>query len=397
MKESIFNYYTIINGKKYLYNSNNSGLLELSKDYFNDEEKKYLAEHKFYVQDGEDEIQELEKEVNDSIRLGSKSLELTIALTNQCNFKCAYCYQDKNQIIMSEQTANDILQKIREILETGNYEEIWIHYFGGEPLLNIPILKYLDKNIQLIAQENNIKYHTYLTTNGSMLTGDVLSEVKFENIQLTFDGKENTHNRLRISEQFHFKEEIDLLEKILNKTDAHIILRMNACVQNKNEILDFYQYILESYEYERIEINLNRMIKYHEEDNFEMIAQQEYAELLHKLQILVGEMTGKTQLPVPRKTPCKFTCGIAYSIRPDGYCNPCSGSAENGTILFKDVDITKRNKIKFREECKQCVCLPLCLGGCVVQHDLKVGCCAYEKFCLDGILKNYIEKTEVSG
>lgn len=395
MKESIFNYYITINNKKYLFNTNNCGLLELPETDFTDEEKEYLVEHGFYVKDEEDEIQKLENEINDNIRQKDNTLELTIALTNQCNFRCAYCYQDKNHKVMTEQTAGYIIQKIKELLSTREYEELLIQYFGGEPLLNVPILKQLDKNIKLIAQKENVKYHTYLTTNGAMLNDELLSTVGFENIQLTFDGKENTHNRLRISDNFHFRDEIILLQKIIENTNARVILRMNACAQNKSEILDFYQFILKTFGHERIDINLNRMIKYHEDDDFEMMTEQEYAELFYELQMLVGKITGKLQLPIARKTPCKFTCGIAYSISPDGCCNLCSGSSKDGTILFKDIDITEYNLIKFREECKRCVCLPLCLGGCEVQYELSAGCCTYEKFCLDSILRSYIEKMEV--
>lgn len=361
MNASIFNYYSTINNKKYLFNSDNCGLLELPEADFANEEKEYLIEQGFYVKDDEDEIQKLKKEINDNIRRKDSTLELTIALTNQCNFRCKYCYQDKNHKVMTRQIADDIIQKVKEILNTGQYEEICIHYFGGEPLLNIPILKRLDKNIKLIAQNENVKYHTYLTTNGSMLTDELLSTMEFENIRLTFDGKEDTHNSLRISDSFHFRDEILLLQKIIENTNARVVLRMNACAQNKCEILDFYQFVLENLGYERISVNLNRMIKYHENDDFEMLTQQEYAELFYELQMLVGKITGKTQLPMDGKTPCKLTCGIAYSISPDGCCNLCSGSSTGGTMLFKDIDIAKYNLIKFREECESCVCLPLCL------------------------------------
>lgn len=394
MKASIFNYYATINDKKYLFNTNNCGLLELPEGDFTGEEKEYLAENGFYVNDDEDEIQKLENEINGNIKHKDGTLELTIALTNQCNFRCKYCYQDKSHKVMTEQTADDIIQKIKEILSARKYEEIWIHYFGGEPLLNIPILKKLDKAIRFTAQNYNIGYHSYLTTNGSMLSDELLSTMKFDNIQLTFDGKERTHNSLRISDNFHFKDEIILLQNIIENTDAKVILRMNACVQNRNEILGFYHFLLENVDNERIDINLNRMIKYHKDDDFEMLTEQEYAELFYELQKLVVKMTGKIQLPTALKTPCKFTCGIAYSISPDGCCNLCSGSPEDGNILFKDIDITNYNPIKFREECRSCVCLPLCLGGCEVQHELGAGCCTYEKFCLDRILKLYIDKTE---
>ncbi len=96
MRESIFNYHFTLNNKKYIFNTNNSGLLEQNPTGFTDEENFYLIENNFLVDDALDEAAELEKEINQNIKNGTDDLQLTIALTNQCNFKCIYCSQDKN-------------------------------------------------------------------------------------------------------------------------------------------------------------------------------------------------------------------------------------------------------------------------------------------------------------
>lgn len=49
---------------------------------------------------------------------------------------------------MTTEVANMIIEKIDRILNDNIFEGINIHYFGGEPLLNIPVLIYLDENIK---------------------------------------------------------------------------------------------------------------------------------------------------------------------------------------------------------------------------------------------------------
>ena len=49
---------------------------------------------------------------------------------------------------MTTEVANMIIEKIDRILNDNIFEGINIHYFGGEPLLNIPVLVYLDENIK---------------------------------------------------------------------------------------------------------------------------------------------------------------------------------------------------------------------------------------------------------
>ena len=49
---------------------------------------------------------------------------------------------------MTTEVANMIIEKIDRILNDNIFEGINIHYFGGEPLLNIPVLIYLDENMK---------------------------------------------------------------------------------------------------------------------------------------------------------------------------------------------------------------------------------------------------------
>lgn len=46
-------------------------------------------------------------------------------------------------------------------------------------MLNIPVLVYLDENIKKITDKIGIVYKAFLTTNGSMLSKELLQKVKF--------------------------------------------------------------------------------------------------------------------------------------------------------------------------------------------------------------------------
>ena len=283
MKESLFNYRFEYENQKYIFNTNNNGLIQINNDIFTEEEREYLRVNRFWVDDNEDEIALLEREINHNIQKRQKELELTIALTNYCNFSCVYCYQNKNEKLMTTEVANMIIEKIDRILNDNKFEGINIHYFGGEPLLNIPVLIYLDENIKKITDKIGIVYKAFLTTNGSMLSKELLQKVKFSSIQLTFDGLEKTHDRLRVSDHFPFKEEIELIENIMNFSQAKVLLRTNICKENKDEIIALHKYIFEKFGNERIEINPNRTIKYHQDDSFEMLFVQEYAEVAYQI------------------------------------------------------------------------------------------------------------------
>ena len=392
MRESFYNYYLDVEGKRYLFNILNGGLLQMEKN-ITKEEQQYLYQNGFYVDDDKDEVETLEREVNANIEEDQQAMELTIALTNQCNFHCIYCYQDKNKKEMATDTADALICKICTGLEQIPYKRVLIHYFGGEPLLNIKLLLYLHEAIKKVCAEKGVKYVSFITTNGQMLSIELIKKVQFDYIQMTFEGRGERHDELRKSDNFHFEDEIRLLENILVSSNSCIILRMNACAENREEILPFYKHIFDTYGCERFQINLNRMIKYHPEDPFEMLSQKEYAELYYELMLLKEQYTGEFELPVALKMPCKFLCGCAYSISTDGYCTFCSGRVENKTTSFQNIDFSARKAVVFREECRKCQMLPICLGGCAVHHDLRVEGCTYEKYVLEKILRHFIQRT----
>lgn len=76
MKESIFNYHFTINNKKYIFNTNNSGLLQQNPKGFTEEEQNYLIQNNFWVDDNFDEVAALEQEINQNIKKASTILNL---------------------------------------------------------------------------------------------------------------------------------------------------------------------------------------------------------------------------------------------------------------------------------------------------------------------------------
>lgn len=163
-----------------------------------------------------------------------------------------------------------------------------------------------------------IPYKTSLTTNGSLLTNELISYLKFDTIQLTFDGLAKTHNSLRVSDIFRFDEQVQLLGRILEHSDTQIRFRVNLCRQNRIEVMELYHYITEKYGKKRILFIPNRMIKFHEADPFDMLSIKEYSDALLEIK---DALSDTYKLPSPERTPCSFVCRNAFSIDTDGNCD----------------------------------------------------------------------------
>ena len=49
MKESLFNYRFEYENQKYIFNTNNNGLIQINNDIFTEEEREYLRVNRFWV------------------------------------------------------------------------------------------------------------------------------------------------------------------------------------------------------------------------------------------------------------------------------------------------------------------------------------------------------------
>ena len=129
-----------------------------------------------------------------------KVLHLTIMPTENCNFRCIYCFEHHKTNFMS-QTTQDALVESVEIID--GYESLFVNWYGGEPLLYIPTIEYLSKKLMGICSKKKKSYMASMTTNGYNLTYPTYLKMRLCNIvsfTVTIDGVKEDHNHYRISE-----------------------------------------------------------------------------------------------------------------------------------------------------------------------------------------------------
>lgn len=126
-----------------------------------------------------------------------KSLQLTLFLTNSCNLNCIYCYElKKNKGVMSYETA---IKWIEYCLDNSENEYVSIYLFGGEPLLQFPLVKRICE--WTWSNVWNVKYSFTLQTNGTLLDEHMkewfTTNKNLISLCLSLDGTRDTHNKNR--------------------------------------------------------------------------------------------------------------------------------------------------------------------------------------------------------
>ena len=87
---------------------------------------------------------------------------MTLVLSDGCNFSCPYCPQQKGKDQLAIEDIRDFLDQLRPHLA----KEVWLGFYGGEPLLSWPLVK---KTVAYAEKKFKNRFRFALTTNGSLL------------------------------------------------------------------------------------------------------------------------------------------------------------------------------------------------------------------------------------
>jgi uncharacterized protein len=164
-----------------------------------------LSDNGFLVQDRESERRALDEWFS-SVKSDKSELNITVLTTLQCNFACDYCFQgdhgDYNKFAekMSLETSARVAAWIERELDRVRPERLVVTFFGGEPLLNLPVMYDLAQRASIAALARGLPLHISIITNGLLLTPEVVERMKpfgLGGVKITLDGDRTTHDRMR--------------------------------------------------------------------------------------------------------------------------------------------------------------------------------------------------------
>jgi len=127
---------------------------------------------------------------------------LMLNVAEDCNLSCAYCYADSGKyqgsgVLMTRAVGEAALDYL--FAEAQGQKRCECTFFGGEPLLNFPLIKHLVAYGKQRAAEVGMEIGFGMTTNGTLLSEEVvafLDEHRF-GILVSVDGPRETHDMTR--------------------------------------------------------------------------------------------------------------------------------------------------------------------------------------------------------
>jgi len=345
-----------------------------------------LREQGIIVENKTEEIRKF-KVLYESTKFTKKFLMFGIIPTYQCNMACVYCYQGKNDIpkeTMNSQTLDATCKFIKKRLRDENMDEVILHFYGGEPLLEF-------KKITLILRElRDSIISTLITTNGTLITKEIVNELKNYPtvLEVTVAGPEHIHNKKR-----PFKNGQGTYRRIIQgislamESGITICLRIDVDEENKlyfDELLTdltkhgFQEYIPLSFR-AIAPIACAKSYPFCIKNKMELVS-------LYKKAIDKGFRV----IPEGPNTPytfCQQQTSSFMMIDPVGDVYCCEGifghkdqragtidNEGNLRIYYPYYDWLARDPLKI-DKCRDCKALPICCGGCAFIAYLENGTC----------------------
>lgn len=140
-------------------------------------------------------------EANNAEPVELSVFNIALFVAQECNMNCVYCYGEGGQYagngMMSEETAFASVDWL--IKNSKGTQKLNISFFGGEPLLNFPLIQKTVEYSKRRAAECGKTITYSMTTNGSLLTDDIISFLCDEKVDvlISFDGPPSIQNRQR--------------------------------------------------------------------------------------------------------------------------------------------------------------------------------------------------------
>lgn len=334
---------------------------------------------------------------------------MVLNVTNKCNLACTYCYEygedrivdtdcDDQPKFMADETAREGVEFL--LRECGDLPVAHLTFFGGETLLNFPVLKDTVAYARRRAEEVGKRIEFSLTTNATLLRPDIIAWLAENEIGVTvsIDGPREMQDRLRV---FHSGKGTyeTVRPKIQELLRVHRTRPIGARVTLTRENLDIHRifrhltdemgfwevgfapvttapdrdYSIEDAGYDRILEQFGELAR-------EWL--EHAAENRHHGFSNVKDTLEEIHKGVSKAYPCGAGLGL-MGVSTGGDVSLCHrfaaspehtiGSVKTGLDRGRQRVFLEEHHIANKTDCHTCWARPLCSGGCYHEAHVRYG------------------------
>lgn len=383
---------------------------------------KYLLDKGFLVAEATNELHKF-RSLHGHQHYRSSRMELILLASEECNFRCVYCYESFSRATMEPWVRKAVLAMAEKRIH--ELRSLKIGWFGGEPLLGLEAIREIAPRLRDMARENGVVYRSHMTTNGYLLSRDVFAELldyEVRNYQITLDGISGDHNRKRPLQNGgpSFQTIYENLLAIRGiPGNFTIAIRVNFDYANLSEMPDFIGMLKQDFAEDP-----RFMLRFHPVEKLGGKVDQSLkicGSTSHQKLLSLNKLTNSLGVSAEPQLVTMQGQGwdICYAARPHSFVIGADGKIMKCTVALDrdernilgrlkpdgEADLNEDQSLRWTApafeddaQCKRCFYLPICQGIRCPQLRLKTGKrpCPKQKLAIVSVLK-YIWECEQKG
>jgi uncharacterized protein len=350
-----------------------------------------------------------EQVVNDLPPEGFPLTTMVLNVTNKCNLACTYCYEyGEDKIVdtnfgdqpkfMLDETARESVEFL--LKESGDLPVVHLTFFGGETLLNFPVLQDTVAYARKRGADVGKRIEFSLTTNATLLRPDIIEWLADNEIGVTvsIDGPKEMQDRMRVfhSGRGSYETVQPKIKELLKRHRTRPIGARVTLTRDNLDIHRIYEHLHDDMGFWEIGFapvttDANRDYALEDEGLDDMLGQ--FRELAHEwLEAAVenrhhGFSNVKDTLEEIHKGVSKaYPCGAGLGLmgvstsgevslchRFAGSDNHGFGTVADGIDREQQREFLEDHHIKNKTDCHTCWARPICSGGCYHESQVRNG------------------------
>lgn len=133
--------------------------------------------------------------------IGMATNKIELYLAEACNLRCRYCYVNENRALNNGLMPWEVARQAIDYAfrRAGRADTVNITFFGGEPLLNKPVLRQAIQYSQELGRVQGKRVTYSMTTNATLLDDEIIGYIKRYNfgLMVSLDGPKEIQDAMR--------------------------------------------------------------------------------------------------------------------------------------------------------------------------------------------------------
>ena len=354
---------------------------------------------------------------------------LCLNVSHMCNMSCSYCFAGKgaykgDEKLMPLETGVRAMDFL--VANSGLRRNLYVDFFGGEPLMNFDVVKQIVAYARGIESECGKRFLFTLTTNGLLIDEDVIdfSNREMDNVVLSLDGRPEINDAARRlpDDAGSYSTVVPKFKEFIEKRSGEKYYIRGTYTRNN---LDFFEDIKHIADLGFTELSMEPAVS--APGDALGLSDEQLPEIFRQYELLASEMIKRMKegggftfyhfMLDLTAGPCLYKrlagCGVGteyLAVTPDGGLFPCHRFIGDDKFLMGDVfggvtntklrDKFKGSTMHSRSECRECWARMFCSGGCAanaygasgdISGIYKLGCELFKKRIECAIMINVAE------